>query len=82
LTTRGPDEQRRAHASASYSAATAPSGSVRAARRAGRTAASTPAAVPTTSTIASWLMGAVNRARLVVIAYEAGLVRPGWLPDE
>jgi DNA-binding NarL/FixJ family response regulator len=27
-------------------------------------------------------LGARDRARLVVIAYEAGLVRPGWLPDE
>ena len=27
-------------------------------------------------------LGARDRAQLVVIAYEAGLVRPGWLPDE
>jgi DNA-binding NarL/FixJ family response regulator len=26
-------------------------------------------------------LGARDRAQLVVIAYEAGLVRPGWLPD-
>jgi DNA-binding NarL/FixJ family response regulator len=27
-------------------------------------------------------LGARDRAQLVVIAYEAGLVRPGWLPDD
>jgi len=26
-------------------------------------------------------LGARDREQLVVIAYEAGLVRPGWLPD-
>ena len=27
-------------------------------------------------------LGARDRAQLVVIAYETGLVRPGWLPDK
>jgi DNA-binding NarL/FixJ family response regulator len=27
-------------------------------------------------------LGARDRAQLVVIAYETGLVRPGWMPDK
>ena len=41
-----------------------------------------PATAKTHVSRAMMKVGARDRAQLVVLAYQAGLVRPGWLPDE